>query len=145
MISVSGKLVALVFDNSWREFTAQRQLNLLQKKDKIIIETVKQLKEYFNKKRKIFNLPIEYSGTVFQKQAWKTLQEIPYGQTISYTEQAFRMNKCKAMRAVGGANAKNNICIIIPCHRVIGKNGNLTGFSGGVSIKARLLQFENFK
>ena len=85
-------------------------------------EVVKQLDEYFKGQRKLFEVKVEFNGTDFQKKAWETLLQIPYGETISYKEQGIKMGKEKAVRAIGGANGKNNIAIIVPCHRVIGSN-----------------------
>ena len=101
-----------------------------------------QLTEYFKGKRKIFDIPLEISGTKFQKKAWKELKKIPYGKTISYQEQAINIKNPKAVRAIGGANKKNKIGIIIPCHRVIGKNGSLTGYGGKLWRKKFLLDLE---
>lgn len=102
----------------------------------------KQLTEYENGKRKVFELPLHLIGTDFQKQVWNALLEIPYGETRSYQEIAIRIGKPKALRAVGGACNRNPIGIIVPCHRVIGKNGSLTGYAGGLSYKELLLKHE---
>jgi len=102
-----------------------------------------QLLEYFNHKRQSFDLPLNPKGTDFRLQSWQALLKIPYGQTACYSEQAQKMNNPKAVRAVGAANGANPISIIIPCHRVIGKNGSLTGYAGGLSRKKWLLEFEN--
>lgn len=103
---------------------------------------VKQLDKYFAGKRTSFNLPLEPKGTDFQLKAWQALTTIPYGETISYGEQAKRMDNPKAVRAVGGANGKNPFSIVVPCHRVIGANGTLTGYTGGMNRKQWLLDFE---
>jgi methylated-DNA-[protein]-cysteine S-methyltransferase len=108
----------------------------------ILKNTVKQLKEYFAGKRQQFELPISFQGTDFQIQAWQALCDIPYGETISYGEQAQRLGDKNKARAVGLANGMNPISIIVPCHRVIGSNGKLTGFGGGLSCKAWLLEHE---
>jgi methylated-DNA-[protein]-cysteine S-methyltransferase len=108
----------------------------------IIKQTCAQLTEYFRGERKNFDLPLAYQGTDFQMQTWKQLQRIPYGETISYGEQAARLGDKNKARAVGLANGLNPISIVIPCHRVIGKNGKLTGFGGGLENKAYLLQLE---
>lgn len=108
----------------------------------VIEETAKQLGEYFAGKRTKFDLPILWSGTPFQVRAWKELARIPYGETISYGEQARRMGDAKKARAVGMANGCNPISIVVPCHRVIGKSGDLTGFGGGLAQKAKLLELE---
>jgi len=102
-----------------------------------------QLDEYFEGKRKIFSITINLIGTEFQKMVWKELAKIPYGSTICYGELANRIGNPKASRAVGAANGKNPIPIIIPCHRVIGKDGRLVGFGGGIPVKKHLLQLEN--
>ncbi len=108
----------------------------------IIQHTKVQLDEYFNGTLKTFTIPLKTFGTTFQKQAWEELCKIPYGETISYKEQATRLNNPKAMRAVGGANGKNKIAVVIPCHRVIGANKELTGFASGVWRKKWLLEHE---
>ena len=108
----------------------------------LIQETKKQLQEYFSKKRTCFDLPLVVEGTEFQISAWKQLQKIPYGETISYGEQAKRLGDKNKSRAVGRANGLNPISIVIPCHRVIGSNGQLVGFGGGLDNKALLLELE---
>ncbi len=105
-------------------------------------EAADQLAAYFKGELKAFNLAMDLKGTPFQKQVWEELARIPYGETISYGQLADRVGNPKAARAVGMANKKNPIPIIIPCHRVIGKNGRLTGFGGGIDIKAKLLELE---
>ncbi len=108
----------------------------------IIKETKKQLLEYFAKERANFDIKLDMLGTEFQKQVWTVLCTIAYGETKSYFEQATRLGNVKAIRAVAGANAKNMISIIIPCHRVIGKNGKLVGYGGGIDRKRQLLALE---
>ncbi len=110
--------------------------------EKTIKQTKKQLNEYFQSKRKVFDLPLVLNGTDFQKQAWQQLLKIPYAKTISYAEQAQRIGNKNKARAVGLANGVNPIPIIIPCHRVIGSNGRLVGFGGGIDNKATLLRLE---
>ncbi len=112
------------------------------KQNIIIKKTIKQLDEYFSGKREIFNLPMNPSGTEFQKRVWDELQKIPYGQTRSYKDIAIAIGNPKAYRAVGNANNKNPIGIIIPCHRVIGANKKLTGYAGGIDKKEKLLNME---
>ncbi len=107
-----------------------------------IMQTKNELDKYFKGKLKSFTVPTKTFGTTFQKQAWEELCKIPYGETISYKEQATRLNNPKAMRAVGGANGKNKIGVIIPCHRVIGANKELTGFASGIWRKKWLLEHE---
>jgi len=111
--------------------------------DELCNLAAKQLDEYFAGARIEFDLPLKtIKGTEFQKAAWQALTTIPYGETISYGEQAKRMNNPKAVRAVGGANGKNPFSIVVPCHRVIGANGTLTGYTGGMNRKEWLLDFE---
>ena len=105
-------------------------------------ETHQQLDEYFSGKRLCFSLPYKFSGTKFQEQCWTSLLKIPYGITWSYAEQAANIGNSKACRAVGNANRKNPLPIIIPCHRIIGKDGSLTGFGGGLQWKQFLLDGE---
>ncbi|MFZ4405442.1 MAG: methylated-DNA--[protein]-cysteine S-methyltransferase [Pseudobdellovibrionaceae bacterium] len=100
-----------------------------------------QLEQYFNKKRKDFNLPLQLNGSAFQKKAWQSLLKIPFGKTKSYGDQAKAM-KSQAVRAIGSANGKNPFVIIIPCHRVVRSNGQLGGYSGGLEIKKYLLEIE---
>jgi len=101
-----------------------------------------QVEEYFNGTRKIFDVPIAPSGTTFQQKIWNALGNIPYGETRSYGHIAALAGNLNAARAVGGACNRNPIQIIIPCHRVIGSNGNLTGYAGGLDVKQKLLEFE---
>ena len=108
----------------------------------VFVELKKQLIEYFAGDRQSFDLPVMLTGTEFQQQTWRALQEIPFGQTRSYAQQAQAIGRPRAVRAVGAANGKNPISIVIPCHRVIGKDGSLTGFAGGTDTKRRLLEME---
>lgn len=108
----------------------------------VLNQAVKQLQEYFNGTRKAFDLPLNPKGTDFQKTVWHELQNIPYGQTKCYKDIAIAIGNEKASRAIGLANNKNPIPIIIPCHRVIGKNGKLVGYAGGLDIKEKLLNLE---
>ncbi len=105
-------------------------------------QALQQLAEYFNGSRQQFDVKIAPKGTVFQESVWQELCKIPFGQTASYGEIAKRIGNPKACRAVGLANAKNPLPIIVPCHRVIGKDGSLTGFGGGLEIKKQLLDLE---
>jgi len=117
----------------------------LEKKDdnKVLRSSVKQLNSYFKGKRTEFDLPLRPVGTNFQERVWRALTSIGYGETVSYGDIANNINNPKAVRAVGAAIGKNPISIIIPCHRVIGSNGKLTGFAGGLSTKEFLLNLEN--
>jgi methylated-DNA-[protein]-cysteine S-methyltransferase len=114
-----------------------------EKPNEILLECKKQLHEYFSGRRKKFELPLKLTGTGFQKSVWKALQKIPYGKTVSYLDIAKTIGNPKAVRAVGMANSKNRIPIIIPCHRVIGENGKLTGYAGGIWRKQWLLEHED--
>lgn len=122
------------------QFT-QPQKALLQTTELLSMTTI-QLDEYFQGKRTTFSLPFKLTGTPFQLAVWKELQNIPYGQTTSYKEISQKINKPKAYRAVGVANNKNPLPIIIPCHRVIGSNGKLIGYAGGLKLKNYLLELE---
>src|SRR6185295_10503338 len=110
--------------------------------DNLFEDVVAQLNEYFAGTRRQFELPLAPAGTPFQQRVWAALLDIPYGQTISYGELASRIGQKSASRAVGLANGSNPLPIVIPCHRVIGANGKLTGYGGGLPIKERLLALE---
>ena len=111
-------------------------------KTAVFTDVFQQLDQYFNKQRTVFNLKLAPQGTVFQQQVWQALCRIKQGETKSYAWLAKTINNEKAVRAVGSANGANPIALIIPCHRVIGKNGKLTGYAGGLALKAKLLEFE---
>lgn len=108
----------------------------------VLLQAEEQLHEYFRGRRKDFDLALDVRGTVFQMKAWRELNRIPYGKTISYGEQAKRMGDARKARAVGHANGRNPLPIVVPCHRVIGASGALTGFGGGLAIKRYLLELE---
>lgn len=108
----------------------------------VVDECIKELDEYFNKKRKVFNVPIKLNGTLFQMKVFEVLKSIPYGHALSYKDVAILIGKPKASRAVGNACNKNPIMIVVPCHRVIGKNGKLVGFAYGTDLKKELLELE---
>ena len=112
------------------------------KETDLIKACFRQLKEYFEGKRKEFNVPIEAKGTEFQNKVWKALLDIPYGETRSYKDIAIAIGNEKACRAIGMANNKNPISIIIPCHIVVGSNGKLIGYGGGIDKKEKLLNIE---
>jgi methylated-DNA-[protein]-cysteine S-methyltransferase len=109
----------------------------------ILVETERQLNEYFAGKRDAFTIPLDMRGTAFQKNVWRALQAIPFGKTLSYGEIAKQLGRPTASRAVGAANGRNPFSIVVPCHRVIGSSGKLTGFAGGLDTKAHLLNLEN--
>lgn len=108
----------------------------------VIDECIKELDEYFNKKRKVFNVPIKLNGTLFQMKVFEVLKSIPYGHTLSYKDVAILIGNPKTSRAVGNVCNKNPIMIVVPCHRVIGKNGKLVGFAYGTDLKEELLELE---
>lgn len=108
----------------------------------VLLETEKQLGEYFLGTRKTFSIPLAPNGSEFQQKVWQALQTIPFGETRSYGQLAKQIGRASAARAVGAANGKNPLSIVVPCHRVIGTNGKLTGFAGGLKIKAELLKLE---
>ena len=110
--------------------------------NEILEKTSQQLQEYFAGKRKEFSVPLKLEGTEFRKEVWSELQKIPFGETISYQKLAERIGSIKKARAVGNANHYNPIPIIVPCHRVVRKSGNLGGFGGGLEVKEYLLELE---
>jgi len=124
-------------------FNNGKMLNGFEKDETPLIKkAARQIAEYFDGKRKSFNLPLVLHGTDFQAEVWKALQNIPYGETLSYGELAAVIGNPKACRAVGMANNRNPAVIIVPCHRVIGSDGSLTGFGGGLELKRQLLELE---
>jgi len=112
--------------------------------NRILKKVAKQLAQYFARERTEFDLPLDAKGSEFQRDTWRQLSLIPYGATISYGELAHRLGNSQAVRAVGTANGANPISIIVPCHRVIGADGKLVGFGGGLDIKKKLLQIEGY-
>lgn len=108
----------------------------------VLLETQRQLGEYFAGERQTFSIPLAFAGTPFQLKVWETLMQIPFGETRTYADLARQLGKPSAARAVGAANGKNPISIIGPCHRVIGASGKLTGYAGGLKAKALLLRLE---
>lgn len=137
IIDNGRSIVGLYFEN------AIRPKDVRVNETKLLKQAKQQLDQYFAGKIKNFDLPLEVEGTDFQQKVWKALQDIPYGETCSYGEIANNIGKAKAYRAVGLANNKNPISIIIPCHRVIGKNGKLVGYGGGLETKRYLLDIES--
>jgi len=139
LVADGENLVSILFPNT-------RKAKILSRAErgdnKVLHRTEKQLAEYFAGKRKSFDLPLAAVGTKFQKAVWRALSEIPFGVTKSYGEIAQRIGSPRASRAVGAANGRNPIPIVVPCHRVIGANGTLTGFGGGLPTKKFLLALE---
>ena len=136
--SAGLKLVSVGAGNRARGVDPEWQLD-----HSAFLEVVDQLQSYFAGERKNFELPLVLEGTDFQKRVWTALQKIPYGETISYKKLAETVGSPKAVRAVGAANGANPIPIILPCHRVIGHDGSLTGFGGGLPLKKRLIELES--
>ncbi len=119
--------------------------DFLEQNDETLTEAKKQIDEYLTGNRKEFDIPLLVIGTDFQKSVWNALMEIPYGSTSTYSQLAESINNAKAIRAVGNANGANAIALVIPCHRVIESNGDLGGYGGGLSVKKRLLELENYE
>ena len=142
LIADNKNLCSIYWPN--QEPDKKKFLNLERKDHSKVLRTVvKQLYQYFEGKRVVFDLPIKMVGTTFQRKVWDALTSIKFGETVSYRDIAKKVGNPKAVRAVGAAIGKNPISIIIPCHRVIGSNGKLTGFAGGVVAKELLLDLEN--
>lgn len=128
-----------------KEFAELQKLlnaNMVTGRNEHLDQLENELNEYFAAERKIFTVPLHTPGNEFSQIVWKTLQQIPYGSTCSYKEQAEIMNNPKAIRAIASTNGRNRIAIIIPCHRVIGSNGTMTGYAAGIDKKKWLLKFE---
>ena len=125
-----------------RRIASIDEADLVEGSTPILDEAVKQLEEYFAGTRRDFDLPLDPLGTPFQQSAWMVLRSIPYGQTISYGQQALQLGDPNKARAVGAANGKNPLSIVVPCHRVVGSTGHLTGFAAGLDIKSWLLDHE---
>ncbi|MFA6808610.1 MAG: methylated-DNA--[protein]-cysteine S-methyltransferase [Eubacteriales bacterium] len=115
----------------------------VEKSEKLNSGVMKQIEEFLAGERKVFDIILHMEGTEFQKKVWQELLNIPYGEVCSYSDIAKRINCPKGQRAVGMANNRNPVAIIVPCHRVIGKNGDLVGYDGGLNLKKRLLELEN--
>ncbi len=119
------------------------EADLVEGTNEVIEQADKELQEYFAGKRKKFTVPLDLRGTEFELKIWNQLLKIPYGQVVSYSDIAKRIHNPKSVRAVGGANHSNPVAIIVPCHRVVGKNGSLTGYGGGMDKKRLLLDLES--
>jgi methylated-DNA-[protein]-cysteine S-methyltransferase len=141
LVASANALVAVLWERERPDRVTLASLKL-DPQQPILIETERQLREYFAGTRNKFDLPLEPTGSEFQKKVWWALREIPFGQTRSYLDLAKSVGSVKAVRAVGAANGKNPLSIVVPCHRVLGANGALTGFAGGLEVKAQLLALE---
>lgn len=145
-----GKLKLVASDKGlvavlWQNDNPNRvRLGELVKQDShlVLTEAQRQLGEYFEGKRRNFSVALDMRGTTFQRNVWEALLAIPFGETRTYRDVADRLGNARATRAVGAANGRNPISIIVPCHRVIGSNGKLTGFAGGLEVKAHLIELE---
>ena len=142
LVADETHLVAVMFDNGWKWYLDGLQETPIERSSKITKQTAKQLTEYFTGKRTAFDVPFRFEGTDFQQKVWTALTRIPYGKTWSYGDQAKSIGKPKAVRAVGATNGRNKINIIVPCHRVVGSSGKLTGYGGGIGKKEFLLRLE---
>ncbi len=127
------------------EFQGQHGSDGVAGKDRVLQQAATQLGEYFAGKRRHFDLPLGADGTAFQHAVWESLRAIPYGELRSYRDIAVTLGKPRAVRAVGAANGRNPLPIVVPCHRVVGSNGKLTGFAGGLECKRRLLALEGIE
>ena len=141
LVASTDGLAAILWDN---EDPRRVRLNIVVRDDNhpILLEAARQLQEYFDGRRKAFNLKLDVAGSEFQKTVWRALLTIPFGETRSYAEIAKQIGRPDAVRAVGAANGKNPIAIVMPCHRLLGSRGELAGFAGGLEAKARLLDLE---
>ncbi|MCF8777223.1 methylated-DNA--[protein]-cysteine S-methyltransferase [Vibrio sp. IRLE0018] len=137
--AVDEGLVGIWFE---QHTTKPQMLGEVSTSHPVLVKAVLQLTQYFEGTRQQFELPLAANGTDFQRQVWHALSQIPYGESCSYQDLANAIGNPKAVRAVGLANGKNPISIVVPCHRVIGKNGKLTGYAGGVERKQQLLALE---
>jgi len=141
LVANESAIVALAFDENWPRIKAK--LGRYEKREShVIARAIRELEEYFAGKRREFTVELALEGTAFQKSAWAALRKIPYGKTATYGQQAARIRKPAAVRAVGRANGLNRISILIPCHRVVGSSGALTGYAGGLKAKKALLELE---
>ncbi|MDJ1502686.1 methylated-DNA--[protein]-cysteine S-methyltransferase [Xanthocytophaga agilis] len=144
LVATDKSLMAVLWEND-DPTRIQLEESIEQEDHVLLVEAGNQLAEYFGRKRTGFELPLEFTGTEFQKKVWQALLTIPFGETRTYGQIAQQIGDPNAVRAVGGAANKNPISIIAPCHRVIGASGKLTGFAGGLKTKSYLLQLEYTK
>ena len=138
------ELHGILWESDLQNTTTAQTISTLEqaKNNGLVTEVKRQLTQYFQKARRSFALPITFDGTVFQKKVWHSLLDVPYGETSTYQQQAERVGGKEKVRAVGTANGANPISIVVPCHRIIGKNGLLSGYAGGISAKEYLLNLE---
>jgi methylated-DNA-[protein]-cysteine S-methyltransferase len=141
LVASDKGLVAILWDHDRPRRVRLSEL-VANEQHPVLVEAERQLGEYFARKRKVFSVALDMSGTRFQKGVWEALLAIPFGETRSYGQLAKQLGNPRATRAVGAANGRNPVSIIVPCHRVIGSSGKLTGFAGGLEAKAHLLRLE---
>jgi methylated-DNA-[protein]-cysteine S-methyltransferase len=144
LVATDDGLAAILWEND-RPHRVPLHLRAEDQHHPVLVETERQLEEYFEGRRQTFELPLDVSGTPFQRSVWKALMTIPFGETRSYGQIATQIGRPRAVRAVGAANGRNPVSIVTPCHRVVGSTGALTGFAGGIAVKARLLALEGGK
>ena len=144
LVASDDGLAAILWEND-RPGRVRLDLDAEDTTHPVLVETGRQLDEYFDGRRKQFALPLDMAGTAFQRKVWNALLRIPFGETRSYREIARQIGNPAAVRAVGAANGRNPVSIVAPCHRVIGSSGALTGFAGGLGTKADLLALEGVK
>jgi len=142
LAEAEGKLRYCWWEDVMERMIGDEWMEVDSSEDSLLAEACRQLNDYFSGKRSSFDLPLGFDGTPFQRLAWQNLLTIPYGATFSYTEQARRMGREKAVRAVGNANGHNPLMLFVPCHRVIASNGTLGGYAGGTDRKRQLLSIE---
>jgi len=142
LVATDDGLAAILWEN---DHPSRVRLNIAAENNRhpVLVETERQLEEYFDGRRKQFSLRLDLAGTDFQRRVWNALLTIPFGETRSYGQVARQIGHPRAARAVGAANGRNPVSIVAPCHRVLGSTGALTGFAGGLDVKAHLLAFEN--
>lgn len=152
LVANETQLLALAFSQNWsrvksrieRDFARRgSEFRFLKDENAITRQTLRELDQFANGARTKFSIPLKLHGTEFEQAAWNELRKIPRGQTRTYGQQAERLGRPGAVRAIGAAHARNPISILIPCHRVLGKSGDLTGYAGGIGLKRRLLELEN--
>jgi methylated-DNA-[protein]-cysteine S-methyltransferase len=144
LVASEEGLAAILWDND-RPHRVRLNIEREDGAHPVLVETARQLEEYFSGRRKTFALTLDPAGTPFQRKVWDALRTIPFGETRSYGQIARQIGNPSAVRAVGAANGRNPVSIVTPCHRVIGSTGKLTGFAGGLDVKARLLALEGAK
>ncbi len=141
VVATDDGIAAILWEND-RPSRVPVSIGKEERNHPVLVEAERQLGEYFSRGRKQFALKLDVSGTAFQRKVWNALMTIPFGETRSYSEIAAQIGSPGAARAVGAANSRNPVSIVAPCHRVVGSTGALTGFAGGLDVKARLLAFE---